>query len=233
MAPTFTIDSYDISSYILWGDRSAEFGDPFTPQYGGNSAFNDGLQYVRTAGANREWVFPLLLTASSTDALHALVRDLRSHIFPRSQFKVQPQGASNATFYDVEGGDLEEHWDLYIDNYTGLKATLRLSTRPYGTTGTTRLVASVSATGPQQFSASSTLGDYLSLGNLEVRVGSVALDNNAVLAWGVHASPSYVAVWRAASLTSLWSGATVQGCSGAIASQVLSIPIPATGVVQD
>src|SRR5258705_7365962 len=100
--PTLTVDGYDLSSLILWGDRPQDpFGQPLSPVFGGNTAFNDGQPFSRMAAKNREWSLPLLLTGT-TDVIHQTVRDIQSHLFTGAGVKFQPGGATLASFFDLE-----------------------------------------------------------------------------------------------------------------------------------
>jgi hypothetical protein len=140
----------------------------------------------------------------------------------------KPQGATNTSYFDLEEGHLEPHWDLYEDTAGGLRALLRLATRPYAHTGTTRLVASVLASGPTEVSIpSAILGDapaYLNLGVSASPPGG-AYPGIQPIIYGVARSASYRGIRRAASLSASVSnaGAAIVGASGAIASQYLGI----------
>jgi hypothetical protein len=113
-----------------------------------------------------------------------------------------------------------------------VRALLRLATRPYAHTGTTRLVASLTGTGPQEFSATGLVGDAPAQANIEVRVGSV-VNTDYFIALGVHNSASFVAVRPGASIAERIASTSVVGASGRISSQVLSLPISATAITKD
>jgi hypothetical protein len=240
MAPTLKVNSYDLSDYVLWGDRNHDFGQPLSPQFGGNTAFNDGQPWVRTSAANREWFFPLLLTGT-TDAIHALVRTINSNLAQGATVEFKPQGATLSSYFDLEEGITEPHWDLYEDTAGALRCGLRLSTRPYAHTGTTRLVASVSAAsytpsaGPITFSIpSGVVGDTSALANVAVSrtTASTSTSNVAeVWAYGLHSSPSFTPVRLPSTVLS--GLGSVIGASGAVGSQYRGLPSSAAVAITD
>lgn len=176
---------------------------------------------------------PLLLNAASTDALHTLVQTINSHLFQCAQVAFKPQGATNTTYFDLEAGRLDPHWDLYIDNAGFLQATLNLWTRPYGHTGTTRVVASVApatyspSAGPIVFPVTGVSGDINALANVGINWSTATTPAGGgfiprFVAYGFHKSPSYMPV-RIPS-TTIVGGGSVIGASGAIASLYLAMP---------
>jgi hypothetical protein len=232
-APTLTVDGFDLSSYILWPDRedvNVSLGGSFQPQFGGNTAFNEGQPWVRDSAGNREMGFPLLLEAADTDALHALGRTIKSHLFQGAQVAFKPAGATNTSYFELERGTLTEHWDFYYDNATRLRAALKLSVRPYASTGTMAIVATAAGTGALQMAIPSvTLGDVAAPAVVRVFMGSAgvppAVASGHVVAWGFTRSGAYRGVIPPASglfEASVDGVATVLGEGTAIASQYIA-----------
>lgn len=226
------VNGYDLSTYL----RSAhdEGFDPAasdyaTPQFTGAAAFSDGQAGVGESFDNREIVIPLMLKADTTEGIHALIREINAELGRGSDVEMRMVGTEESTHFDVEGGRLEVDYQYWVARAAHLRATLRLWTRPFGHTGTSRPIASLQATAVAQIPATGVLGDVPALSEIEVRVGSRVASGGRVVGYGPHRSASFNAV-RGPSAPDFvaQSGATVRGASGAIGSQYLALPVSPT-----
>jgi hypothetical protein len=232
MAQVLKAGAVDLSPYVRVAHEDGL--DPANPEYAepqfaGAPAFAEGQSFVGDAVSNRLMTFPLILKATSTDALYALVREINSELICGKIIEYRSGGASNSTFFDLETGRLEPQFQFWLDQAARVRATLHLWVRPRGHTGTTRLIASLPAgsAAALQFPATGVIGDEAALANLEVRVGSAVASAGRVIAYGVHPHPSFNGLHVATSGLAQ-TGATVRGASGAVGSQYTAIPVSPT-----
>ena len=232
MSVYLRVNDRDLSPYVRVGhDEGLDPVDPdyAEPQFSGVAAFGEGQASVGEAVDNREIVVPLFLSAESTDELHVLVRDINSELRRGARVEWASDSQETATHFDLEAGRLDIDYQHWIVRNNRVRATLHLWTRPYGHTGTSRLIASGVATAIRQLPATGILGDVDALGKLEVRVGSRVASGGRMIAYGVHRSASFSAVRGPSSSDFVGqAGATVRGASGAIGSQYLALPVSPT-----
>ena len=232
MSLVLKIGSLDLSSYLrVAHDEGLNPTDSAfaEPQFTGSPAFSEGQAGVGEALGNREQVYPLILKADSATALHQLIRDINSALVRGAQVKYNADDSVNSsTFFDLEGGKFEAEYQFWITKSNRLRGTLSLSVRPFGHTGTTRSIASTSATGAFQMSASSIGGDVDALANQRIlkTAPSAAAGQPRAALWGVHRSASFRAMWPAGSLICASTGdvslvPSLVGASGAPGSQML------------
>lgn len=239
MAIKLVVNGRDLSEFTRVHDGEGldpADGDFWEPTFSGVPAFTEGAEHVSDAVGNREFIFPLLLDAASRTALHQLIRDINGDLTNGAQVEFATDSADSSTFFDLERGRLEIEYQYMLSVHNTLRALLRLWTRPYGYTGTARLVASHGAIGTPiatqsliHFPATGLLGDADALGKLEVRVGSKVASTGRVIAYGVHRSASFNPQFHASDGRSEAQASTVvTGASGAIASKFWDIPVSPT-----
>jgi hypothetical protein len=239
MTIVLKVDGMDLSSYVrVQHDAGLDpvNAERIQPQFGGNTAFSDGQPWVRDSAANREWNVPLFMKAASVDALHTLVQTLNSHLFQSAVVEFKPDGATQSTFFDLEAGDLRENYKNFMQAKFWLDATLKLWTRPHGTTGTTRSIASFTtgatyspSGGPQVFQATGILGDVGAAVNMRITLAALpapAAVNGHFAAYGFHRSASFVPL-RVPSVHLVPNTPTYgfYGASDAIGSQYMGLSI--------
>jgi len=238
MALVFKVNGRDLSSYLRvnHGDgldpAPGEFMDP---QYAGSAAMGEGQFFVGDAVNNSAKVFPLILKAATTDLLYQLIRDIRADLAKGNQVEYRSGGASASTFFDLEGGVLDPDFEFWLDQGKRCRATLTIHTRPYGHTGTTRLVGSSVVTGMGNILASGLKGDADA--QAVVKIAGQA-GTQSTFMYGVKAPvPSgWVPEWRAASigyatgwlLATIMIGPLMKGASGRLASQTAAFGLAAT-----
>jgi hypothetical protein len=196
MALVVKIDGYDLSDYAQAMADPYDPADAFSePQFAGNS-LTDGDLFVSMTSSNREWTLPLLIVSTSNDALAATVREINSHLKPRVTLEYREDGASNSTYFDVESAVLEADY-RYQRNRQGVgKFTLKVWSRPFGHTGTTRIVATGVATGLEVIPIASLglTGDAVAGLKLSPSFAQASIPNAEqpqIYAWGVTSRASF------------------------------------------
>lgn len=190
MAFTVSIGSTDITQYV---QAALEEFNPFAPsaepQFAGNS-LTDGDLFISMTTRNREWTIPLLIVATSNDALASTVRTINKALTQGAQVTYQEEGASLPTYFDLETGRLDAQY-RYQRNRQGMgKFTLKLWARPYGHTGTSRIVATAVSDGHFTFPVPSMglVGDAPAELTIEA---TTAASGFGVVSWGYHPDPSF------------------------------------------
>lgn len=245
MALVFKVNGRDLSSYLRvnHGDgldpAPGEFMDP---QYAGSAAMGEGQFFVGDAVNNSAKVFPLILKAATTDLLYQLIRDIRADLAKGNQVEYRSGGASASTFFDLEGGVLDPDFEFWLDQGKRCRATLTIHTRPYGHTGTTRLLASTVGTGAINVLASGLSGDMDAVARITVGMATKAYNSPLVLYGVKHPVPSgWSPEWRGASISLATSipnnngefngyataARSLVGASGAMASQYVAFGLAA------
>jgi hypothetical protein len=228
------INGRDLSPYLrVQHDEGFDPQGVFQePQFTGSSAFTEGLEFVSDAIGNREWTIPLLLDGGTRAGLHTLIQNINNDLYNGAQVEFATDDADSITYFTLERGRLDAEYQYFLVRSNILRATPTLWTRPYGSTGTSRLIASLpqSSAAIVQFPASGILGDSAAGGIIEVRVGSQVASTGRIIGFGIHSSASFSGI-RGPSSTDFvaQTGATVRGYSGAVGSQALAIPISPTG----
>lgn len=213
--------------------------DAITPQFTGSPAIGEGQSFVGDAINNAQMAFPLMLKAATTDALYQLIRDIRRDLFKGAVVEYRSGGASASTFFDLEGGDLDPDFEFWLDQGGKCRAQLTIYRRPYGHSGTTRLLASTVGTGALNILASGLTGDVDAQAQIRFALPSRA-EQRQVVAFGVkRAAPSaWTPEWRAASILQAPSQGAILGAtrwlfggSGRMASQYCAFVINSVSLV--
>lgn len=174
--PLLKIGTLDLSEHIdVQPEDGLQPGDPdaVEPQFAGNLAFREGQDYTGELAGNYEHAYPLVLVCDTRAELKLLVAKINRALVKGARVEYAHDPTVDAsTFFEIEGGRCEVAYNYFLATAGTSRATLRVWTLPYGHTGTHRVLASVSATGPQQFVATGVLGDREAFGKLGVRIGS-------------------------------------------------------------
>jgi hypothetical protein len=238
-APRLKVGGIDLSEYLRTQPDESPATDPagsayYRPQFSGAPALGEGQTWVGNAVDNRTMVFPLYFSEPSLKtraAIKAKIEEVNEILVRGTQVEFCADPAvESSSFFDLEGGTLQEEFNFYHLFNMVVGAVLTLTVRPYANTATHRLIASIPAatSAVLMFPATGITGDTYGLANLEVRVGSQVASAGRVIAWGVHPNASHRA-YQAATSGLAQTGATVRGASGAIGSQYTAIPVSPTG----
>lgn len=234
MALTFKVNGRDLSTYIraAHGDGlEPASADAFDPQFTGSTAIGEGQSFVGNSLGNVAMSFPLILKAASTDALYQLIRDIRTDLAKGNTVEYRSGGATQSTFFDMESGKLEPQFEFWLDQNARCRAQLTIWRRPYGHTGTSRVIGTAAGTGMLNVLASGLVGDMDALA--VVKTSSVPSSLPFPLSiFGVKAPvPSgWTPEVRAASIgsASSWivsgfaaTGRSLAGAAGRLASQAV------------
>lgn len=153
MAATLRVGTLDLSRYL---DMQQNVGlDPassdFVQQHFSTSPLREGGSLAVEQSALKQLVWPLLLNATSKDALTQLVQQInRALALPDQTLTWQDEGASQDTIFDLEGGLLQVDFDFRRSQNNWLRARLVCNVQPFGYTAGPRIVATARATGPIQ-----------------------------------------------------------------------------------
>lgn len=218
----------DLSSYLNVQEDSG-----LDPADGGflEPAFNEssigaGQALVNIDAQNKELAYPLTLKAATKDALHTLVRSIRTKLDePGVRVEWRDDSASLSTFYDIEFGRLEPAYRYFRARQRWLGATLHVWARPYGHTATERIIGTAAGSGWLQVvsipSGVAVAGDVSGLPVVGISAPAPSRDlyGYAVIPSGV------ITEWRAASIAAGGVGGTMitVGASGALGSQYRGI----------
>jgi hypothetical protein len=233
MPPVLRINDRDLSTYVRmqhgegFDPANGEYSDP---QFSGSPAFTEGAAFTSDAVGNRELTVPLILDASGGSSLRQLIGDINNELKSGSTVAFATDSADDLTYFDLERGRLDVEYQFFLVRANAVRAVLHLWTRPYGNTGTARLVASIiSGTAAMQLSATGIIGDVDALANIEVRVGSQVASGGRVVAYGVHSSASFNGI-RGPSAPDFvaQSGATVRAYPTSLGSNALALPVSPT-----
>ncbi len=223
----------DLSAYL-----NVQEGDGLDPADGGflepqfsQSAADVGQALVNIDTRNKEHVYPLQLSASSKDALHALVCTVRLKLSETGvRLEWRDDGATVSTFYDIEFGRFDPAYRYFRARSKWLTGVLRVWVRPFGHTATERIVGTAAGSGAMQIvSLASMGGDQSAQLIVDITCASTTRD-----IFGLSVVPSgAVTEWRTASLLAMGgdvASVITVGGSGAIGSQYRGICVGATAV---
>ncbi len=194
-----------------------------------DSSVGDGQELVNIDVGNSDEVWPLHLKAASKDALHALVRTLRRKLNETGVMVLwQDNGATDATYRDLEFGRWEPGYRYHRARHFMLSGTLRCWASSYGHTATERIVGTMAASGfMQMVSVPSIAGDAGA--QIVCELTAVATQQQEI--FGLSVVPSGVLTeWRAASLSAGSATSVLTGASGAVGSQYNAIYASPTAV---
>lgn len=188
MALTFKVNGRDLAPYIRTAHdqgldpANSEYS---VPQFAGPPALGEGQGFVGDAVGNREMPFPLILKATDADSLYQLIRDINGDLKKGNVVEFRSGSASNSTFFDLERGRLEMEFEYWLDKAARARCVLRLWVKPYGHTGTTRVIATQSGTHTMVIGATGILGDVSALAQITVRTPSSTGGGGARLIYGM------------------------------------------------
>lgn len=244
MTAVLKVDSLDLSVHLRVNQ-----GDGLDPHHGGDflepqfsdAAVGEGDPLLSIHEGNREQAFPVILNpakagyADTKDGLHQLVRDINRALAGAQQIQWQDDGASSPTFYDVTFARFEPAYDYRRAQKHWLPGVVHVWARPFGHTGTARVVATALASGLTEAPIGSVIdGDVPALA--VITVGAIPVASNASLALGptqvlagVAVAPASLPILTPAPSIVVNSPATLMGASGAIASQARRWLVPSGG----
>ena len=175
--------TWEIAMNDLTGPRWTPQAAPFQPIYGGSAPFRDGAELLgESAGLVSEQI-PLQITAATPDLMLAELRTLRQILRLGALttpviLKVQPNAHSQAVFFEVVAGDVQEGAQFTNDE-AGRKLLRCVATvvrQPFGTADSLTNIATQtgmknSAGGsPTNFKAFANLGGDLMFRGQPLRV---------------------------------------------------------------
>lgn len=226
-APHLQINQTDLSVFMRVAHEDGldpVDNDYSEPQFSGSPAFSEGAAFVGDAVGNREISIPLFLSAESEADLHQLIRDINQELVRGASVEYANTAESEITYFDLERGRLDVEYQYWIARAARTRATLRLWTKPYGHTGTNRIIATTgSVAGPFTLLAATVLGDVDALVTLKVQTEAGG-DANTGLLYGMHPHPSHISLVRAASIVAQ-GVPTLIGASAAYASQARAMDL--------
>jgi hypothetical protein len=246
MATILKIDGYDLQPYLRVGE--GEGFDPMDPdrrqpQFA-EAGLTEGQPLVSINEDNGEFVIPVHLNPaksgggfpSTRQGLNDLVIDLNRRLAVAQQIEWADDGLTASTYYDIEFVRFEPEYKFRRAGAKWLSGTIRAWTKPYGHTGTTRLVGSVSASGPivNIGAVPSIRGDVAARAQFDVKVAT--LPGPAFVLAGIlpHASyrvehtPSVLEVDPSPHTGFGIRTGTVSVSSGAVASRYMAFAVSAT-----
>lgn len=150
MAAVFKIDGYDLYPYL----RVAP-GEGFDPidadkvnPIFADSGLSEGQPLIAINEDNGEFVVPVHLNpakssgsfASTRQGLNDLIVDLNKRLSVAARVEWQDEGATNSTFYDIQFARFEPEYNFRRAGGRWMSGIIRIWTKPYGHTGTSRLV---------------------------------------------------------------------------------------------
>lgn len=208
---TLKLGSFDLTPYCRMNpdDGFDPMGDPIQPAFG-DTPMGDGQPLLNIQAGNKDFVIPLHLKAADKNTVNGLVRTLRETIDAKPvMLEWADVGATASTFFDVEWGKFNVEYNFRRAGYNYVSGTLHVYVRPYGHTGTTRIVGTFNQNGNQigktlTIPAASIQGDLAPL--LDVKVwrsaGSVPTIGELTDTLTIISklpSPSYQAIFKAVS----------------------------------
>lgn len=236
-APHLQINQTDLSVFMRVAHEDGldpADSDYSEPQFSGSPAFSEGAGYVGDAVGNREMVFPLFLSAESEADLHQLIRDINSELTRGASVEYASSADGEVTYFDLERGRLEVEYRYWISRAVRTRAMLRLWTKPYGHTGTTRVAATLAATHSiGQVSIGPIAGDVHAQANLKVAMATLAGEDlyRVIGAFGLRypvASGYSPALDSGGLASTMLTTASVFGASGRTASQYVGVALSTT-----
>ena len=140
----------DLTNYIQVSDKSMDPASPsFTDKVITHSLLKAGGVLALTDLKNKELVYPLLLMANTQIALDQLVEQINLILeFAGATASWQDDGASQATTFDLIGGQFDIEYDYRKAQKFYVEGKLRLFAEPFGRTASPRFYAAASGIGP-------------------------------------------------------------------------------------
>lgn len=225
MAALLTVGTVDLSPYLRVnpgdGFQPGGQGQFLEPGFSDNSFGGEGQPLLSVTARNREIQAPLFANTSTKDLLHDLVRDLNRELRPGATVVWQDDGATQATYFTLAFGRLEEDYNYRRAAAGYLGVTVHLWVSPFGTTGTQRLLSFVAGSGLLITASLAALDGDVPADALFAVGGLDSTDQRGrlvVVAPLPH--PSYLTDVPAASL-GLFGAASLVGASGAPGSQLV------------
>lgn len=144
MAATLKIDGYDFYQYVRVAP--GEGFDPASPGFQepqfGETVNNDEQPLISVNERNKELAWPVHLNAANKDALHDLLIDVNRRLSKAIQVEWRDDGATASTFFDVVFARFDPDYNYRRGQRNWLSGTLRIWVKPYGHSGTYRLISS-------------------------------------------------------------------------------------------
>jgi hypothetical protein len=157
--------------------------------------------------------------------LHRLVANVNRRLRNAKTLAWREDGATDSSYLNVLFARFEPEYDFRRAGTIRLAGTVRLTCRPYGHTGTSRIVGTAAGSGVScEVSLPTIVGDVGGLTEGLVQVGSAAV-RGRITAFAMLPA-SYVADWAAASISLETGAGVLVGASGAAGSQA----VQATGL---
>ncbi len=143
-----------------------------TPEFS-SSPFADGNPLTSVSAGNREQAWPLIITAATKPALAAAVQQINLACAAKQALAFRDQGFDDYSYFDVVFArfDVDYNYRRQAKNWVG--GLLRVWTKPYATTGTSRVVGTVAgASGIVVVPVPTVLGDAPPEVTLTIRTGT-------------------------------------------------------------
>lgn len=216
MPLTLKIDTFDLSSFVRLqpGDGYDPGANPVDPVFL-DATGGEGQPLIGFNQPNKPLVWPLHVTPTKTadadtkDGLHSLVRQINLACRDAKVIEWRDDGATESTFWDVMACKFEPDHSFWKARRLWLSGTLKAWTRPYGHTGTTRILGTAGGTALSvSVPATSVIGDAAAEVDVRLQVGSALPGDGRIV--GVSVVPSgYVHSWSPASMVLRNAFATV------------------------
>lgn len=151
--------------------------DPVAPDFlapeFSSSPFADGNALTSVSAANREQVWPLIFSGATKDAVKTKLRQVAQACAALQTVTFRDQGMDDYTHFDVVFArfDIDYNYRRHAKNWVG--GWLRVWAKPYGTTGTSRIVGTLSnASGVMRVPVASLGGDVAPEVTLTIQPGT-------------------------------------------------------------
>jgi hypothetical protein len=236
MAAILKIDGFDFYQYVRVAP--GEGLDPASPGFQepqfGETVTDDAQPLISVNERNKEMAWPVHLNAASKDALHDLLIDINKRLSNAVQVEWRDDGATASTFYDVVFARFDPDYNYRRGQRNWLSGMLRIWVKPYGTSGTYRLIASTISPSwgrPVFLPATSGLdGDVPAKMHILHYVGGVGT-YSATAFQGISVMPTTAFGFFSAASINMDNVATVVGATTAIGSQALWSILSGGGVL--
>lgn len=234
MPSVFRVDSYDFWPFVQISKELSPADPDFLTAAFGEAGGLEGEPLISLNAGNREWLLPVLLSPhydpalpKTKDGLHALIATVNRRLRAAQRLEWREDGAAASTFFDVLFARFEPAYDYRKAQALYVGGTIRVTAKPYGSTGTSRLAATAAGRGcALTMALPSIAGDQTA--PAVIRVAHAVPAGGATLAVqgrivGAAALPSsYTADFPAASIILADPSAFRSGGSGAPGSQFIS-----------
>lgn len=230
MAAVLTVDGYDLQPFLrVAKDDGLDpiDADRLEPQFG-EAAGGEGDPLLSLREGNAEMIWPLHVTplksgsfADTPDGMQAMMTDLNRRLRSAVLLEWRPDNVSVSTFHDVVHARFEPDFDYRRQQKLWCSGVLRVWAKPYGHTGTSRILATAAGSGVSVTVTPATMvaGDTFAQVTARVAGGSAPVSRGRLTGYAVVPSGRVIDI-PAASIT-LGAGATLMGRADAAGSQVV------------